>query len=522
MLALDQEVTSLQKYLVHADARDEKSFVTLTATSSYPSPPVSPPPPAGKINVSQTCGQDGTTLSASTECTHPGLYVVDENLDEEILFPRNILSVDSSKYQILPERFQQSKLRFGPVLSPPDSPTENRLPSCYTIPSISFSDRSKPSSSETQEQPDLVGKSAYSGLGVHSSKTNPARNEAICSTYNTTLVPQPSPSPQSMSSNEFHSGCSEVEEEEFEVILYPRLPHTAKSSPRPKSLQLCGSNNSYSNLLQPPSESRVSNYLLDPVAKPYDAHSPTHNGELYVNKDAQTVSCNLPRDGARAIMTESIVGLSVNRVLRNLTQTSGHGSCLSPVPRLPRSVPAWAIGIAQNIQHSTSDLTPNSPSESASHPSPATIFPDSFSTSMVTSSFSPVLIHISKPLPSPPPNTPTNLNTVFPIHTTETMYDTTAVQLASRSNNLTFSQHCTPISVIAGEMKSDIDIYTGQRLHDLTGQIARQHEYPSAHGGFADVWKGLWYRPSGTCQVCNNTIVFIRLAVWTKLFRYFR
>lgn len=30
-------------------------------------------------------------------------------------------------------------------------------------------------------------------------------------------------------------------------------------------------------------------------------------------------------------------------------------------------------------------------------------------------------------------------------------------------------------------------------LLDLTGQITREGRYPSAHGGFSDVWKGVWH-----------------------------
>jgi hypothetical protein len=30
-------------------------------------------------------------------------------------------------------------------------------------------------------------------------------------------------------------------------------------------------------------------------------------------------------------------------------------------------------------------------------------------------------------------------------------------------------------------------------LLDLTGSITREGRYPSAHGGFSDVWKGIWH-----------------------------
>jgi hypothetical protein len=38
-------------------------------------------------------------------------------------------------------------------------------------------------------------------------------------------------------------------------------------------------------------------------------------------------------------------------------------------------------------------------------------------------------------------------------------------------------------------------------LLDLTGQIVREHVYPSAFGGFADVWTGTWTSKSGPCKV---------------------
>lgn len=46
-----------------------------------------------------------------------------------------------------------------------------------------------------------------------------------------------------------------------------------------------------------------------------------------------------------------------------------------------------------------------------------------------------------------------------------------------------------------------------QRVHDLidlTGQINREGNYPAAHGGFADVWKGAWATQEHTYKVCTN------------------
>lgn len=41
-------------------------------------------------------------------------------------------------------------------------------------------------------------------------------------------------------------------------------------------------------------------------------------------------------------------------------------------------------------------------------------------------------------------------------------------------------------------------------LLDLTGQIVREHIYPSAFGGFADVWTGTWKKKSGSCKVFGS------------------
>jgi hypothetical protein len=48
-------------------------------------------------------------------------------------------------------------------------------------------------------------------------------------------------------------------------------------------------------------------------------------------------------------------------------------------------------------------------------------------------------------------------------------------------------------------------------LLDLTGQIIREHTYPSAFGGFADVWIGMWNKKSGSCKVCSSEILLQNL-----------
>jgi hypothetical protein len=45
-------------------------------------------------------------------------------------------------------------------------------------------------------------------------------------------------------------------------------------------------------------------------------------------------------------------------------------------------------------------------------------------------------------------------------------------------------------------------------LLDLTGLIVRVDDYPSAHGGSADVWKGIWPNKTGKCEVHLEFIVF--------------
>jgi hypothetical protein len=40
-------------------------------------------------------------------------------------------------------------------------------------------------------------------------------------------------------------------------------------------------------------------------------------------------------------------------------------------------------------------------------------------------------------------------------------------------------------------------------LPDLTGLITRENLYPSAFGGFADVWIGTWNKKTGPCKVRN-------------------
>ena len=52
-------------------------------------------------------------------------------------------------------------------------------------------------------------------------------------------------------------------------------------------------------------------------------------------------------------------------------------------------------------------------------------------------------------------------------------------------------RYCTESSSILGE------------VHDLTGKVAREGKYPCAHGGFADVWKGMWRQDSGDRKVSH-------------------
>jgi hypothetical protein len=56
-------------------------------------------------------------------------------------------------------------------------------------------------------------------------------------------------------------------------------------------------------------------------------------------------------------------------------------------------------------------------------------------------------------------------------------------------------------------------------LLDLTGQIIREHLYPSAFGGFADVWTGMWNKKSGSFKV-RTLIFFILQAFWFRTSRY--
>ena len=40
-----------------------------------------------------------------------------------------------------------------------------------------------------------------------------------------------------------------------------------------------------------------------------------------------------------------------------------------------------------------------------------------------------------------------------------------------------------------------------RELLDLTGYLERESEFPSAGGGFADIWRATWRRDSATCKV---------------------
>lgn len=39
------------------------------------------------------------------------------------------------------------------------------------------------------------------------------------------------------------------------------------------------------------------------------------------------------------------------------------------------------------------------------------------------------------------------------------------------------------------------------QVPDLTGLITTEHKYPSAHGGFANVWLGIWVVENGVRRV---------------------
>jgi len=43
-------------------------------------------------------------------------------------------------------------------------------------------------------------------------------------------------------------------------------------------------------------------------------------------------------------------------------------------------------------------------------------------------------------------------------------------------------------------------------LPDLTGRIIGENGYPSAHGGFSDIWTGIWVRDSRNCKVAVKVI----------------
>lgn len=45
-----------------------------------------------------------------------------------------------------------------------------------------------------------------------------------------------------------------------------------------------------------------------------------------------------------------------------------------------------------------------------------------------------------------------------------------------------------------------------EKLIDFTGLLHRQSQYPSAGGGFADIWEALWKRDSTTCKVSHSSL----------------
>lgn len=48
-----------------------------------------------------------------------------------------------------------------------------------------------------------------------------------------------------------------------------------------------------------------------------------------------------------------------------------------------------------------------------------------------------------------------------------------------------------------------------EKLIDFTGLLHRQSQYPSAGGGFADIWEALWQRELTTCKVLYSFFLCI-------------
>jgi hypothetical protein len=67
------------------------------------------------------------------------------------------------------------------------------------------------------------------------------------------------------------------------------------------------------------------------------------------------------------------------------------------------------------------------------------------------------------------------------------------------------SVHSTPriIALVESSMREPEPL----QFIDLTGQITLTDKYPSGHGGFANVWKGVWQSESGSRKVLRYTCV---------------
>ena len=48
---------------------------------------------------------------------------------------------------------------------------------------------------------------------------------------------------------------------------------------------------------------------------------------------------------------------------------------------------------------------------------------------------------------------------------------------------------------------------------DLTGRLQRDSEFPSAGGGFADIWKATWKRDSTACKVSSTHQIYLHPSV---------
>lgn len=55
--------------------------------------------------------------------------------------------------------------------------------------------------------------------------------------------------------------------------------------------------------------------------------------------------------------------------------------------------------------------------------------------------------------------------------------------------------------VDSGEASTSTPSLASVTLLDLTGHITRENDYPSAHGGSADIWMGIWTKGSENRKV---------------------